>query len=287
MVDVVTIAVNAVLLSALYALVAIGFTMIFGIAEVLNVAHGANITIGGFSAYFVWSVLDLSIWIGAIAALIIPGIFSLIVYKYLIKPIEDDPTMVVILTLAVLLVVEYAFRTFVGDTARAIPSLLPGQTEIAGLTLQNNRVFVFLLSWALIIGLILFINRTWTGQAIEAVGMNRRGAALAGIDQHRITLYTWFIAGMLAGIAGLFFGSFQSVSWEMGLDPLLLSFTIVILGGIGSIKGSVVGAYIIGTLETLTVTLIDARLAGAASLIVLFFVLIAMPQGLYGRAEVE
>lgn len=286
MVNTVNIVTSALLLSALYALVAIGFTMIFGIGGILNIAHGASIIVGAFSAYYV-TLLGYSIWFGALAALVLPGVFSVLVYRFIISHIEDNEVMVIIISLVVLLIVEQVVLILEGSSAVTIPSLLEGQTRILGTPIRNNRLFVFALSWALIGALFIFINRTWMGKAIRAASMSDRGADLVGVNRRTVSITVWFIAGMMAGIAGLFFGSFQTASWNMGLEPLLLSFSIVILGGIGSIRGSVIGAYVIGTLETLTVSLIDPRLAGVTSLIVLFVVLIVKPQGLFGRAEVN
>ncbi|WP_435361851.1 branched-chain amino acid ABC transporter permease [Haloarchaeobius sp. DFWS5] len=287
MVDPLTIIASGVMLSALYALIAIGFTMIFGVGGVLNLSHGANIVIGAYSAYYVTTWLDVSIWVGALAALLVPALFSLLMYEVLIRHVEDDPITVIILTLVVLLIVEQLFLVFEGTQPQAIPVLLGGKTDLLGITLQNNRLLVFGLSWILIGALFAFTNYTRTGMAIEATSMSKRGADLVGIDRRRMAQYTWIIAGMLAGISGLFLGSFRTASWNMGLDPLLLSFSIVILGGLGSVRGSVLGAYVIGFFEILTISVIDARLAGFASLVTLIAVLLVKPEGLFGHAEVE
>jgi branched-chain amino acid transport system permease protein len=119
------------------------------------------------------------------------------------------------------------------------------------------------------------------------MSMSDRGSRIVGIDIEHSTITTFGIAGALAGMAGLFFGMSQGVSYHMGLDPLLTAFAIVVLGGMGSIKGSVIAAYIVGTLETVTVTVISAQLTGVAALIVLFFAFIVRPRGLFGRAAEE
>ncbi|MEF8814067.1 MAG: branched-chain amino acid ABC transporter permease [Halovenus sp.] len=283
MVDVAQILANALLLSALYTLVAIGFTMIFGIADILNVAHGAAIIVGGFSAFYTVRLLNMSIWVGAIFALIVPAIFSLVVYRVFVKPIEDDDTFVIITTLVILLITENLFRQVAGTEPQVIPQLASGTTVLGNVTLQNNRIVLFLSAWLIIIALFVFVKRTWIGRGIESLSMSPRGSALVGVDRNRATITTFGIAGALAGLAGLFFGISQGVSWDMGLDPLLIAFAIVIIGGMGSIKGSVVGAHIVGVLETLTVTLIDSRLTGVVALSVMVIIILVMPHGLYGR----
>lgn len=287
MVDVVLLLSNALILSALYALIAIGFTMIFGVADILNIAHGAAIIIGGFSAFYVYSSLGLSIWLGGIAAIVFPAIFSVAVYKLFVKPVGDNEIFVVIITLVVLLIVEYFFRFVEGTTSQSLPPLLPGRTTVGSLSIQNNSILLFVLSWAAIIGLFMLINRTWIGRGIQGMSMTERGASLVGVDHERTTVYTYAIAGALAGLGGLFFGITQGVQYDMGLDPLLIAFAIVILGGIGSIKGSVIGAYIVGTLETITITMISPRMTGITALIVMFLVIIVRPHGLMGRPGEE
>jgi branched-chain amino acid transport system permease protein len=256
--------------------------MIFGVGDVLNIAHGAAIILGGFSAFYTVSLLGQSIWLGLVLATIVPAIFSVGVYKVFVKRIDSE-IFIVIITLVILLLTENVFLFIEGTSSKVIPDLFPGQSDLLGLTFQNNSAFIFLLSWALIIGLMLFTNRSWIGRGIQALSMTERGSNLVGVNTERTTTYTYAIAGGLAGLAGLFFGMSQSVSYNMGLDPLLLAFAIVILGGMGSIKGSVIGAYIIGSLETATTTLIDARMTGIVSLVVLFLVIMIRPHGLFGR----
>lgn len=287
MVSVGNLVTSALALSALYALVAIGFTMIFGVGDILNVAHGAAIIVGGWSAYYAVSAFGASIWIGAVASVVIPALFSVVVYWVFVRPIEDEEIFVVIVTLVILLVTEHVFLVVEGTSGNVLPNLLPGKTSVGGIVLQHNAVFLFLLSWALIGALFWFTNRTWAGRSIRVLSMSERGSTLVGVDHRRTMLLTYFIAGGLAGLAGLFFGMSQAVSYNMGLEPLLLAFAIVILGGMGSIKGSVVGAYIIGSLETVTTSVIDPRMTGIVSLSVMFLVLVFKPTGLFGRPEAE
>jgi branched-chain amino acid transport system permease protein len=292
-VSIATVAVNVLLLGALYALVAIGFTLIFGVGGVLNLAHGASITIGAYTAFYtvqLGSQLGLGsgvgIYIGAVAALVGSALFNLALYKYLIKPVGDNPVAVLILTLVMSLVIEQVFLALAGAQEVTIPGFVTGQVPILG-GIQANRVLGFVLSWVLIGALFYFVNRTKQGQAILATSMSKKGSALVGIDPDRTYIYTWLIAGALAGVAGLFLGSFQSVQPLMGRSPLLLSFSIVVLGGLGSIRGSVIGAYFISMLDQLTIFYVSERLAGLAGLVVLVVVLLVRPKGLFGRELAE
>jgi branched-chain amino acid transport system permease protein len=278
--------VNATLISALYALVAIGFTLIFGVGGVLNLSHGAIITIGAFIAYFVTGVLGANIWVATLTALVVSGTFAAMLYLVLIRRVQHDPITVMILTLVTAIVVEEAIKILVGTQPRAIPSLLGGHLAVLG-GIQLNRVLAFSLSWVVIGALFLTVNYSRTGKAIIATSMSTRGASLVGIETSRMYLFTWVIAGALAGLAGVFLGSIQTAGWAMGRGPLVLSFSIVVLGGIGSIRGSLIGAYIIGFLEVFTVSYVDSSLSGLASLVVLVVILLVKPEGLFGRELVE
>lgn len=287
MVELLTTIINAVMISALYALVATGFTLIFGVGGVLNLAHGGTLTVGAFTAYYVTSALGLSIWVGTLGALVVAALFSAVLYLGMIRWVQDEPIMVMILSLVTAISIEQLILVVEGTQPKAIPSLFPGQLAIAGVSVQANHLLAFALSWVLIGALIGATNYTQTGKAILATSMSTKGAALVGIESDRMYLYTWVLAGALAGIAGVFLGSFTTASWAMGRQPLVLSFSIVVLGGIGSIRGSVVGAYLIGFLEVFTVTYVDSSMSGLASLVVLVVVLLVRPEGLFGRELTE
>ncbi|MFB6093684.1 MAG: branched-chain amino acid ABC transporter permease [Halanaeroarchaeum sp.] len=277
---------NATMISALYALVAIGFTLIFGVGGVLNLAHGATLTIGAIAAYYRSEVLGMGILLGTVGAMVVPALFAATLYLGMIRRVQDDPITVMILTLVTAIAVEEFIKFLIGTQPVAIPSLLSGQLAVAG-GIQMNRVLVFALSWILIGLLFGVVNYTRTGKAILATSMSTKGSALVGIESDRMYLYTWILAGVFAGLAGVFLASIQTATWNMGRSPLVLSFSIVVLGGIGSIRGSLVGAYIIGFLETLTTTFVDSSLSGLASLIVLVLILIVKPEGLFGREYAE
>jgi len=282
MVAITTVATNWLLISALYALVAIGFTMIFGVGNVLNLAHAVSIILGGFMGVFLTQQGYPPI-IGLAFALAVPALFNLVLYLGLIRYIKDRPITVMLITFLTVLTVEEFFLKTMGNESYAVEPLLAGSVTILDDTIQINRLFLFLLSWVIIGALFLFVNRTQTGRAILATSMSEKGASMVGIDDSRVNLYTWVIAGALAGLAGLFLGSFQTAAYDMGIDPLILSFSIVIIGGLGSIKGSVIAAYLIGLFEVATVTFISPDLSGMTPLLLMIVVLLVRPEGMYGR----
>jgi len=272
--------------SGLYALVAIGFTLIFGVGGVLNLAHGASIAIGAYAAYFA-ATAGLGVGGAVAAAVVFPAAFGVALYLVVIRRFEHEPVMVMILTLVTAVAVEQVILNAVGAQPVAIPQFLTGNVSVAGTNVQYHLLMVFALSWGVIVGLFVFVNYTRTGKAILATSMSAKGASLVGIRSDRINLLTWAIAGALAGIAGMALGSQLGASFSMGRAPLLLSFSIVVIGGIGSIRGSVVGAYLIGFLEIGVLEFVSQDLVGIVPLLVLIGVLLVKPEGMFGRELAE
>jgi branched-chain amino acid transport system permease protein len=270
------------LISSLYALVALGFTMIFGVAGVLNLAYGAFAMVGAYIA--VWALsLGWSLPAAALLGLAGMAIFSPLVYRVLIRPIERKPIIVFLATLLFAVVLEQVVILLFGFNSYLLPPLVEGSFSLLGTRITYNRVAASAIALLVIVALWLFINRTRMGKAILALSMERKGAALVGIPADKIILWVWAISGVLAAIAGLFISSF------FGLGPLeerlllVIAFSTVVLGGLGSIPGSLWAAFIIGYAETIAVQFApEAR--GLASLVILLIVLTLKPQGLFGRA---
>ena len=285
---------TAIFRSALYAIIAIGFTLIFGVGGILNFAHGAFITVGMFAAFLVTSpngLIDLPIWIGLLAGTGAGALLGAVTYVGIIRYVRDRPVTVLILTFVIGFFLIYGIRIWAQgiDDVEALTIPVP---QVMGTDFLNN-VFILVTSWLLIGLLFYFVNYTRTGRAIIAVSQSDKGAALVGIDAEKINLVTWTVAGAFAGYAGvLLAGALGSGGWLMSIRPpapLILSFAIVILGGLGSIKGSIAGAYIIGFVETFTVNFMPggSKLAGVSSLVLLVVFLLVKPEGLFGRGAAE
>lgn len=290
----------ATFISALYAIIAIGFTLIFGVGGILNFAHGSFITIGAFTAMYVSSNagFDLPIAVGLFAGTLVGAAVGAATYLGVVRYVRTRPVTVLILTFVIGFFIMYALRIFANDIMGInalqipVPPVIGNEHfGVGGSTL--NDLFIFVSSWVLIGALMWFVNFTRTGRAIIAVSQSDKGAALVGIDAEKINIITWTVAGAFAGYAGvLLAGTLGGGSWLMSIEPpapLVLSFAIVILGGLGSIKGSVVGAYIIGFFETFTVSYVPggSQLAGISSLVLLIAFLLLKPEGLFGREAAE
>jgi len=292
-----TLVVNAALISALYALIAIGFTMIFGVGGVLNLAHGALLMAGAYAylllarnqvAVAVFDSLKLHPLVAFPAAVVSVAVLSYLLYVLVVQFVEDNPIITFLATVIVALAATEVAIHYAG-TGTTTYTLLPdgwfpdtvGVGPIEGILTVD--VVGFVVSWIAIGLLWLYVTKTDSGRAIRATAMTERGAQLTGVNVHWVRIRTWVVAGALAGIGGVFLGASNGVTPSMWLHPLSLAFIIVVIGGIGSIKGSIVAAYVIGFLQTGVGEYLGQNFRGILSLVLLVIVLFALPQGLYGR----
>jgi branched-chain amino acid transport system permease protein len=273
-------------ISSLYALVAIGFTLIFSIRGIANLAHGALLMVGGYSVFLLVSS-GVPVSIALLVTIPVGFVVAVFLYWVMIKPIETQPLTAMMVTLLLAFLMEEFVRIFISDSTRTVPPIIGGVTSIAGAPVTLNMLLAFVISGILVIAVWYFVTRTYTGQAILAVSIDEKGAASVGININHMNILVWGIAGGLAVVAGYFWGSLNTLSPGMGLDPLLSAFVIVVIGGLGSVSGSVVAAYIIGLLETGAAFLIDPGAQGLFSFGVLILVLLFRPQGLFGNRELE
>lgn len=283
MVDIIGLTLNILTISALYALIAIGFTLIFGVGGIFNLAHGGLVAAGGFISYLTMVYLGANIFFALIYATIGVGILGAVLYRGILHNIEDNQIAILLITLLAGFFIQHTFGIFVTKQKFSIPEVLTGSVPVGSYTVQSNMIFVFITSWIAILGVFWLVERTEIGKSMIAMSMSKRGSAIVGIDAKQTSLFTWVIASMLAGFAGVLLTSFQTGVWNMGIDPLMLAFVIVILGGLGSIKGTVIAAYLIGAIEVTVTRLIDPQLTGVVPLTLLVVILLIRPQGLFGR----
>ncbi len=279
------ILIQGLLLSGLYALIAIGFTMIFSVGRVLNLAYGAYLMLGGYAYFQVVQVMGMPKLVGIAAAIAVGVIAGLLKHRFIVKPLKSDPVAVEIATLILAVVIQAGIVLVFNDSAKIMHPIVPGVMRFGGATITFNILTATIASWVILIGLYLFIQKTHLGRAISAVSMDVKGAALSGVDPNRINMITWGISGALGAIAGVFFASYTQLSPSMWVAPLIIAVAVVIVGGIGSIIGTLVVAHIIGFMEIITTTLIAAELRGVFTMLLIIVVLVVMPKGLFGRGE--
>lgn len=281
------IIIQGLLLSGLYALIAVGFTLIFSVGRVLNLAYGAYLMIGGYAFFFLSQQLGLPIVAGVALAGVLGGVAGLLKYRFLVIPLKGDHVAVEISTLILAVVVQAGIVLLFGDAPKVLLPIVPGVTQIAGASVTYNILAAALASWAILISLYIFIRKTHIGRAMQAVSMDKKGAAISGINPDRVNMITWGISGTLGAIAGVFFASYTQLSPSMWVAPLIIAVAVVIVGGIGSIIGTLIVAHIIGFMEVIAVAEIAPELRGVFTMLLIIAVLIIRPQGLFGREELS
>jgi len=280
------ILIQGLLLSGLYALIAMGFTLIFSVGRVLNLAYGAYLLIGGYVYFYFAQQLGLPKIAGVFLAAIVGCMMGVLKYRLIVKPLKGDHVAVEISTLILAIILQSAVVLIFGDSSKILLPIIPGVERVAGAAVPYSNLFAAVASWVILIGLYLFVRKTHTGRAMQAVSMDRKGAAISGIDTDRINMITWAISGTLGAVAGVFFASYTQLYPGMWVAPLIIAVAVVIVGGIGSIIGTLIVAHIVGFMEILTSSLIAPELRGVFTMLLIIVVLIARPRGLFGREEI-
>jgi len=278
-----TIIIPGLLISGLYALVAVGFTMIYGVSRVENLAHGVYTMIGAYMFYTISALLGLPTGLAFLGAISTGIGVSLATYKTIIRRFSGNSTAIFISTLVLALVLQYVTMVIFNPQPRNLLPIIPGITHVLGTSVSNDLILVMGISWACLGSLLFFVRRTHLGRAIRAISEDPKGAIVSGIDLERANLVTWVWAGALAAVAGIFFGSYTHLVPDMWVFPLVIAFAIVIVGGLGSIEGSIIAAYIIGISETVMTMLIAEQFRGVFGMAIMIVILIVRPRGLLGK----
>jgi len=278
-------------ISALYGLGAVGFTLIFGVSGVLNLSHGAIMVVAAVTAWATASNLGFGPYGGALAGVLAGFILSFATYFLVVRPIqgshaiprEEKEIFVLTGTLLWGIMLQEAIAYLFTNNPKTVRPLVEGVVMIAGVRTPWNEVLTAVLSWAAIGLLYLLVNRTRTGKSLLAASMNPRGLTLLGFELSNIYVLVWAIYGVLAGIAGVLLGAFLGVSSDNAGVLTASAFSIVVLGGLGSVPGSLFAAYVVGYLETMTAYLISPSIRTVPVLLLLVAVVYVRPQGLLGR----
>ena len=280
------ILIQGFLLSGLYALIAVGFTLIFGVGRVLNLAYGALLMIGAYAYYWTAQLMHMPKLIGIIVAVVTGAFVAFLIFRLIVKPLKGDHVAVEISTLILAVVIQSGIVLLFNDSAKIMHPIVNGVWQVSGVSVTLNMVIATTVSWIALIGLFLFIRYTHNGRAMQAVSMDVKGAAISGIDPEKIQMLTWAISGALAALAGVFFASYTQLNPTMWVGPLIVAVAVVIVGGIGSVMGTLIVAHIIGFMEVITTSLIAAELRGVFTMLLIIAVLVMSPKGLFGRAEI-
>jgi branched-chain amino acid transport system permease protein len=285
------ILVDGFAISALYGLGAVGFTLMFGVCGVLNLAHGGIMVIAALVGWWVSAEYGAGPYGGAAIGVLAGIVSSFITYYAVIRPVQRSKVIpkveeeIFILTATLLwgIMLQVGLDYLFSNNPISIQPLLPGVLSIFGVRTPWNEVLIAILCWVFIGLLSLLVNCTGIGKQILAASINPRALTLLGYDLERIYLIVWAIYGVLAGLAGVLLASFLGASTDNAGALTASAFTIVILGGLGSVPGSLIAAYIVGYAETITAYLVAPTLRPIPALLILVVVIYLRPQGLLGR----
>lgn len=271
--------------SAIYALLSVGFTLIFGVARVINLAHGAFYAIAAYVAFVLITYAGWPTLLGMLAAVTVTTAFGVALDRYLVRPLRSSHLAVLMITLAVSMAVEQLLTVLFLGEARSLPPLVDGKLSVLGVDVAAQRVLALVVAVVLIGAVWLFIHRTRLGAAILAISQDPEAAQYVGIPADRVFSLVMGVSAALAASASVMATPFLSVQPGMGLLPMVKAFAIVIIGGLGSISGSLIAACVLGFTETFVAFHLSPGLTEVISVAAVFAVLAVRPAGLLGKVE--
>jgi len=267
-----------------YALLAIGFSLIFGVARIVNIAHTAFYMLAAYCFYTLLTRTGLGFLASGVISVVAVTAFSVLCYRLVIEPVREHESAVLIATIALALVFQELMLFIFGGHFLGILSTLEGSLRFLGVSIPYQRLLILVVAAAMLVLVWFILYRTRLGLAIRATANDLEVANLMGMNVNRVAMATVAISVALASVAGVVVAPVFVVDPFMWLAPLVTMLAIVVLGGLGSLKGSLIGALIIGYVEAITVFVLPAGayLKGAVALLIMVVVLLVRPEGLFG-----
>ena len=286
--------VSGIVLGLIYSLVALGYTMVYGVLRFINFAHSDVFMVGAFIGYFAGRIVpEGTLWGGLVvllAAMAGCAVLGMLIERLAYRPLRGAPTLNVLITaIGVSLLLEYSGQVFFGAAPRTFPAILPSANfTLGGLVLSSNQLVVIIVAVLLMIGLELIVHRTKIGMAMRAVSLNPRAAQLVGVNNDVVISFTFGLGSALAAAGGVLYAlNYPSIDPLMGVMPGLKAFVAAILGGIGNIPGAALGGLLLGVVETFVNGSQWSTYKDAIAFAILIVILLFRPAGLLGRATVE
>ena len=281
--------VNGLSVGSMYALIALGYTMVYGIILLINFAHGEFMMMGAFMGSLIIGYLaGIPLILALVIAMVGAGLLAVLTERIAYRPLRDKNRIYVLTAaIAVSVLLQNLGRVLFGASSQPFPAQFPqGSYEIFGIFLEYAQMIVMALCILLMAVLWFIVNKTKLGTAMRATSQDLDAARLMGINVNFVISFTFFIGASLAGAVGVLYGMQYSIDPLMGVQPGLAAFVAAVLGGIGSIPGAMVGGLIIGITENLVAGYISSTYQGAITFVILIIVLAVEPTGIFGKMNI-
>ena len=278
--------INGVSLGSIYALIALGYTMVYGIIKLINFAHGDIYMVGAYIGFFATSMLHLPVVPALIISMIVTGLLGMLIERLAYRPLRHAPKVSVLITaIGVSLFLEYTSMFFVSPQPRTFPNVMESVTYHMGpFVVNSQQILILVITTILMVVLTYIVQKTKIGKAMRAVSFDTETAQLMGIDANRVISITFGIGSALAAAGGVLVGVYyNSIDPLMGIMPGLKAFIAAVLGGIGIIPGAMAGGVILGIIESLVSGFLSSTFRDAAAFAILILVLLFKPSGLFGK----
>ncbi len=282
--------INGLRSGSIYALIALGYTMVYGIAKMINFAHGDIIMVGAYSLYVTIGILKLPVVLGVIITVVVCAVLGVLIEKIAYKPLRKAPSLAVLITAIGIsfLLQSLALLIFKANPIPFKSIVTLKAVTIGGITISGVTIVTLGVTFVCMVLLTLFITKTKAGSAMRAVSEDKAAAQLMGINVNKTISMTFAIGSALAAVAGIMFiCQYQSMTPTLGALPGIKAFVAAVLGGIGSIPGAMIGGLLLGLIESISKAYISSELADAIVFSVLVLVLLVKPSGLLGKNRIE
>jgi branched-chain amino acid transport system permease protein len=274
--------ITGITMGLIYIMVALGLTLVFGVMRIVNFVHGEFMMLAAFSMYYLYGVWHMNFVLAFLVSAAAVSLVGIVFQRYLYRPLKYDMDNVMIAALGASFAIRSAGWIGFGPVPRHIRTVFPGMMQVFGAYLSKERAAAALVCIALTIGLYLLLHKTKTGKAIRAVEQDSGAAQVLGVSIDRVNAIVFVIGCSLATVAGTFSGILFAVEPEMGGDPLMKCFMIILIGGIGSIPGAIVAGLFLGLVDSFSETVFSGEVAFIIGFALLMLILIVRPKGLFG-----
>ena len=288
--DFLTTLISGLSLGSIYALIALGYTMVYGIAKMLNFAHGDVIMVGAFTVIVSVMTMGLPVWVGLLLSVVICTTLGMTIERVAYKPLRKaEPLTVLIIAIGVSYLLQNVALLIFGSTQKSFPTVFHvSSVHFGDVSMSGESVVTLAVTIVIMICLSLFINKTRAGKAMRAVSQDKEAAELMGISVNRTISLTFAIGSALAAVAGIFYGAtYGFIGPFTGSMPGIKAFVAAVFGGIGSIPGAMVGGLLLGVLESMSKAYISTELSDGIVFASLIVVLLVRPTGLFGKVIKE